>query len=394
MGDSPTPLNRLALIRNCVACVLFKPEESVRGSSIKATSRFEKGMPSMNEKKVLTEIDERRRRQSSLLSTFEEIAQTFLNSVSGERGNGTVFTWLQEYLDGSVLIDGAYCRRRTIVLTIHDLKEELEAPPTLQSKTLAKLELLHIRPVPQVAFYQDIATAILRMEVVIRLEAMQALAETTPVAAGQTPRRPLIAIERASGSVSETWLSGAPRGTSASRPQGPAGQICEGVSEGRRTASWSTPKLRTIGYGLAAVACYAGTITFLNNWYVGEIRAGASTQLAANQVETLADIKLRARDCIPSSNDDAGKQIKGSVCTLGASPTYNQRKLFVTGNSLNAAEFVMSSVLTEAGLGSVIATPSRVASPVRETPNQSSWATTVEANNLAGPTLLSEVKTQ
>src|SRR6516165_5053660 len=141
MGDSPTLLNRLALIRNCVACVLFKSEESGRGS--KATSRFEKGMPSMSEKKVLTEIDERRRRQSSLLSIFEEIAQTFLNSVSGERGNGTVFTSLQEYLDGSVLIGDAYCRRRTVVLTIHDLKEELEAPPTLQSKTLAKLELLH-----------------------------------------------------------------------------------------------------------------------------------------------------------------------------------------------------------------------------------------------------------
>jgi hypothetical protein len=348
----------------------------------------------MDEKKVLSEIDERRRRQSSLLSTFEEIAQTFLNSVSGERGNGTVFTSLQEYLDGSVLIDDAYCRRRTVVLKIHDLKEELEAPPALQSETLAKLELLHVRPLPQVAFYQDIATAILRMEVVIRLDAMQALAETTPRAGERTPMRPLVAIERASGSVSETWLSGAPHGTSASRSQGPAGQICEGVSEGRWTARWSTPKLRSIGYGLAVAACSAGAITFLNNGYVGTIYADASTQLAANHVETPADIKLRARNCIPSSNDDAGKQIKGSVCTLGALPTYNQRKLFVTGSSLNAAEFVMSSVLTEAGLGSITATPSRDASPVRETPNHSSWATTVEANNLARPTLLSEVKTE
>ena len=30
MGDSPTLLNPLALIRNCVACVLFKSEESGR----------------------------------------------------------------------------------------------------------------------------------------------------------------------------------------------------------------------------------------------------------------------------------------------------------------------------------------------------------------------------
>ena len=384
MGDSPTLLNRLALIGNCVACVLFKSEESDRGSSIKATSRFEEGIPSMNEKNVLTEIDERRRRQSRLLSIFEEIAKTFLNSVSGERGNGTVFTSLQEYLDGSVLIDDAYCSRRTVVLTIHDLKEELEAPPTLQSKTLAKLELLHVRPLPQVAFYQDIATAILRMEVVIRLEAMQALAETAAGAARRTPTRPLVAIERASGSVRETWL----RGPSASRPQGPAAQM-------RPPARWSTPKLRTIGYGLAAVACVAGAITFLNNGHIGKIYASAPAQLAANLVETPTEIKWRARDCNLSLNDDAGKQIKGNACTLGASPAYNQRKLFVTGNPLNAAEFVMSSVLTEAGLGPAIPAPSQVASPIREIPSHSSsWATTVEADNPARPTLLSEATPQ
>ena len=132
----------------------------------------------MNDKEVLTEAVERRPRRSSLLSTFEEIAQTFLSLVSGERGNGKVFTSLQDYLDGSVLINGAYCRRRTVLLAIHDMKDELEAPPALQSKTLAKLELLRLRPVPQVTFYQDVATAILRMEVVIRLEAMQALVES------------------------------------------------------------------------------------------------------------------------------------------------------------------------------------------------------------------------
>ena len=131
----------------------------------------------MNDKEVLTEA-EKLRRQSSLLSTFEEIAQTFLSSVNGERGNGKVFTSLQDYLDGSVLINGAYCSRRAVLLAIHDLKEELEAPSALQSKTLAKLELLNVRPLPQVTYYGDIATAILRMEVVIRLEAMQALVES------------------------------------------------------------------------------------------------------------------------------------------------------------------------------------------------------------------------
>ena len=153
----------------------------------------------MNEKKVLAEIDERRGRQLSLISIFEEIAQTFLNMVTGERGNGKVFTSLQDYLDGSELVDGAYCRRRTVLLATHDMKEELEAPAALQSKTLAKLESLQIKPVPQVRVYRDIATALLRMEVVIRLEAMQALVETAlglnpsgagrllPPARGQSP---------------------------------------------------------------------------------------------------------------------------------------------------------------------------------------------------------------
>ena len=136
----------------------------------------------MNDKEVLTEAEELRR-QSSLLSTFEEIAQTFLSSVSGERGDGKVFTFLQDYLDGPVLINGAYCSRRTVLLAVHDMKDKQEAPPALQSKTLSKLDLLNVRPVPQVIFYDDIATAILRMEVVIRLEAMQAPVEfgTRPV---------------------------------------------------------------------------------------------------------------------------------------------------------------------------------------------------------------------
>ena len=131
----------------------------------------------MNDKEVLIEAEELRR-QSSLLSTFEEIAQTFLSSVSDERGDGKVFTFLQDYLDGSVLINGAYCSRRAVLLAVHDMKDKQEAPPALQSKTLSKLDLLNVRPVPQVIFCDDIATAILRMEVVIRLEAMQASVES------------------------------------------------------------------------------------------------------------------------------------------------------------------------------------------------------------------------
>ena len=91
--------------------------------------------------------------------------------IGGERGNGKAFFSLQHYLDSSVLINGAFCTRRTVLLAIHDMKEELKAPPTLGSMTLSKLALWNVRPLPQVTFYRDIATAILRMEVVIRLEA-------------------------------------------------------------------------------------------------------------------------------------------------------------------------------------------------------------------------------
>ncbi len=135
----------------------------------------------MNEKKVTTDTEGRCRLQSSLLSKFDEIAHTFLNMLTGERGNGKVFTSLQDYLDGSELIDGAFCRRRTVLLATHDMKEEREAPAALQKNALTKLESLEIQPIPPLKFYRDIATALLRMEVVVRLEAMQALVETTNV---------------------------------------------------------------------------------------------------------------------------------------------------------------------------------------------------------------------
>ena len=302
----------------------------------------------MNEKEVLTEVEERRRRQSSLLSTFQEIAVTFLNSVSGERGNGKLFAALQDYLDGSVLINGAYCSRRTILLTIHDLKEELEVPSTLQSKTLAKLELLHVRPVPHVTFYQDIATAILRMEVVIRLEALQALEESVP---------------------------------------GAASQLVPALGQRRR---WSMSTLKTTGYGLAAIACCAGAIIFLQNGNGGDLHTSAWAQLAANGVKAFSV----GRHCI--SDDDAGTHVDGNACTLGASPPYDRRKVLVIGDASSAAEFVMYSPLTpltEAGLGSAITVSSWNTPPVREIPSHSSWATSVEATYVPRPALPSEVKT-
>ncbi len=164
-----------------------------------------------------------------------------------------------------------------------------------------------------------------------------------------------------------------------------------------RRADWSLSKLRILGYGLAAVACSAGAIMVLKKGYMGDLYTGSPAQLAAKGVETLADTKWRvgklewrALECILSSNDDVGKQINASTCTLGASPAYHQRKFLVIGNSFSAAEFEMYSALSQAGLGSVIATSSWGASPVREMPNHSSWAKANEYYwNTVVPTLMS-----
>ncbi len=103
-----------------------------------------------------------------LLSAFDEIAQTYLKAA-----RGSAHTSLQSYLDGVVAIGDAYFTRRAIILAIHDMKEEVKAPPTLQDGAHAQLVSLKVRPAPELRLYRDIATALLRMEVVIRFQAMR-----------------------------------------------------------------------------------------------------------------------------------------------------------------------------------------------------------------------------
>ncbi len=104
--------------------------------------------------------------QVTLLSVFDEIAQTVLKTTEG-----MLHTSLQSYLDGGVAIGGAYVTRRAILLAIHDLRDDLEAPRKLQEKTLTEAMSLKIWPAPDLRLYRDIATALLRMEVVVRFQA-------------------------------------------------------------------------------------------------------------------------------------------------------------------------------------------------------------------------------
>ena len=118
----------------------------------------------------LVATETRRRFQGSLLQAFDEIAQNLLKA-SHKRG----YVSLQSYLDGGVSIGDAYFTRRSILLAIHDMKDELEAPLALQERALAELLTLKVRPKPKLKHYRDIATALLRMEVVIRSTALRAM---------------------------------------------------------------------------------------------------------------------------------------------------------------------------------------------------------------------------
>jgi hypothetical protein len=141
----------------------------------------------MGDGNVVTARETKSRHQESLISAFEEIAQTFLLTAPVEEEA------LQAYLDGSIEINGIRYRRRTVLLAIHDMKDELEAPAALQSKTLAQLVSLKVKPIPRLKSCRDVATAILRMEVVIRsLKPAVAEKQTDQTAPRLQPAAPVV----------------------------------------------------------------------------------------------------------------------------------------------------------------------------------------------------------
>lgn len=105
------------------------------------------------------------------LPLFDEIAQVFLGTLTSNRGSGDLFACL-DYLDGAINIDGASCKRRDVVLAIEDLEQQLEAPLLLQKEACSIMRLLRLDPVPELKFYRDIATAILRIDAALHLTKM------------------------------------------------------------------------------------------------------------------------------------------------------------------------------------------------------------------------------
>ena len=119
-------------------------------------------------------VERRRHVHASLLPAFDEIVQSCVKIAQSVRGIGNAFSSLQSYLDGRVIAGGVSCQRRSVLLAVHDMAEDKAAPLALQRKALAQLIMLQMHPVPKLTLYRDIATAILRMEVVMRLSAAQA----------------------------------------------------------------------------------------------------------------------------------------------------------------------------------------------------------------------------
>ena len=125
----------------------------------------------MNLKLYMAIVETRRHVQESLLPVFDEIAQTCVKIAQGRRGTGEPFSSLQNYLDGRVNVGEVSYQRRSLLLAVHDMAQDREAPLALRRKALAQLIALQMNPIPKLTLYRDVATAILRMEVVMRLSA-------------------------------------------------------------------------------------------------------------------------------------------------------------------------------------------------------------------------------
>jgi hypothetical protein len=128
----------------------------------------------MGSDESLAAAEARRGLESSILAAFSEISRTYLSAMQNKQMTLQFFTSLQTYLDGIVVINGARLTRRGVLLAVHDMKEGMEAPATLRMATKARLMALQMQPLPELKHCSTIATAILRIEAVLRQSVDQA----------------------------------------------------------------------------------------------------------------------------------------------------------------------------------------------------------------------------
>lgn len=151
-----------------------------------------------------------------------------------------------------------------------------------------------------------------------------------------------------------------------------------------RRSSWSPLRFKTIGYGLGALSFSALSVYGTLKAEPSKLFLGNNPDLVAKGVESLVapfsivdkagiSYTWAGKPCVLQSNDEVGKPIPASYCSLGNIDKANTR-ILVIGDSFPAS-FVQAfdHNFLEAGFATII-TSSWAASPVRTIYNTSKWA--------------------
>ena len=116
------------------------------------------------------------------------------------------------------------------------------------------------------------------------------------------------------------------------------------VEKPLRHARWAGRQGYELLVGVTGMVAVAGLLVVNGEYLRHSLFLGASPGLVAQGIETLADpyksdggAVWSGDDCVLSSNDQVGKQIEASACTIGLPLDFSQRRVLVIGNSYAAA---------------------------------------------------------
>ena len=148
-----------------------------------------------------------------------------------------------------------------------------------------------------------------------------------------------------------------------------------------RRVRWSKSRIGTIGYGITGVAVSASLLLFLIYPLHGKLFTGRSPELVAKGVGSLimphriegTKGAWQGETCVLSSNEDVGKNVRISDCTLGDFESAETRVL-VVGNSFSAAFTHAFDKLVKEESFAVTITSSWGASVVPSIENNSPWS--------------------
>jgi peptidoglycan/LPS O-acetylase OafA/YrhL len=155
------------------------------------------------------------------------------------------------------------------------------------------------------------------------------------------------------------------------------------VEQPLRAASWGRTHRSTIWRGGVLTGVGAVLVLILAKPLEGRLYAGKPAELAARNVESLADPYRIPRTpygwagapCILGSDGDVGKDIPLDACTLGRFSQAPHR-IMVFGNSFSAAFVHAFDELVSEDHYAVTITSAWGASPVKGLPNDSPWSHT------------------